>query len=385
MDDGGTRPAPGHDPTRRQGCAELAKRYDSLISSRRVQWTTYHRFERELGRGGQGIVYLSARRGADGFNQPVAMKVFSPDRFANADAYATAMQRVARVASRIAMIQHDNLLDVQDFVDQNRIRIMVMEWIDGIDLRQLVNPDRLQLIEKIASAERWQYINSVIATRGPEQTRFKAGVAVAVVRDCLGALAALHRQGIVHGDIKPANIMLKKTGSAKLIDMGSAFEVDAPPPSRSCTPAYAAPEILEGAHCTPRSDLASLGYVLIEMLAGKSSFTSDSDYGKLLEEKRTLPKRLGEFLPPDVSCNNHLMNFCRRLIAPDPTRRFPNAEAAELLEDGAAQFHRQLVFGDLASEYSNDIRVLLEEVFRIEAIAEKSPPDDSSWTLPPTI
>ncbi len=384
MDDGRTRPAPGRE-TAPRGCAELAKRYEALISSRRVQWTTYHRFERELGRGGQGIVYLSARKGADGFNQPVAMKVFSPERFANAEAYATAMERVARVASHIAMIQHDNLLDVQDFVDQNRIRIMVMEWIDGIDLRQLVNPDRLRLIEKIAAGERWQYINSVIATRGPEQTRFKAGVAVAVVRDCLGALASLHRKGIVHGDIKPANIMLKKTGSAKLIDMGSAFEVDDPPPTRSCTPAYAAPEILEGAHCTPRSDLASLGYVLIEMLAGKSSFTNDTDYAKLLAEKRTLPRRLDEFLPPDVSCNNHLMNFCRRLIAPDPTRRFPNAEAAELLEDGAAQFHRQLVFGDLASEYSNDIRVLLEEVFLIEELAQKSPPDDSSWTLPPTI
>ena len=110
-----------------------------------MQWTTYHRFVRELGSGGQGIVYLSERKGADGFNQPVAMKVFSPERFPTTLAYRKAMERIARVASRIAMIQHDNLLDVQDFVDRDRIRIMVMEWIDGYDLRQLMNADRLTL------------------------------------------------------------------------------------------------------------------------------------------------------------------------------------------------------------------------------------------------
>ena len=57
----------------------------------------------------------------------------------------------------------------------------------------------------------------------------KAGVAVAIVRDCLTALAALHRDGIVHGDIKPSNIMLKRTGIAKIVDIGSAFELRDPP------------------------------------------------------------------------------------------------------------------------------------------------------------
>ncbi|GIW99295.1 MAG: serine/threonine protein kinase [Pirellulaceae bacterium] len=388
MEDGRTRDAAGIRAAKSRIAVELQGRYDALLQSKRVQWTTYHYFERELGRGGQGIVYLSVRKGADGFTQPVAMKVFSPDRFATAEMYAAAMERIARVASRIAMIQHDNLLSVQDFVDQNRIRIMVMEWVDGIDLRQLVNPDRLDLIQKLTEPERWAYIERVIATRGPEQTRFKAGVAVAVVRDCLAALAALHRHGIVHGDIKPANIMLKKTGAAKLIDMGSAFEMDHPPATRACTPAYAAPEVLEGAHSTPQSDLASVGYVLIEMLAGRSCFPSEADYQELLEAKRSLPARLAEVLPPDVSCNDHLMNFCRRLIAPDPTKRFPSAEAAELLQGGAAEFHRQLVFGHLASEYTNDIRVLLEEVFRIEALAVPDSSESgssSSWTLPPTV
>ena len=350
----------------------LIKRYKSLLAVQRVQWTTYHRFERELGSGGQGVVYLSARRGADGFHQPVAMKVFSPERFANSAAYSQAMERIAHVASRVATIQHDNLLDVQDFVDRDRIRIMVMEWIDGYDLRELMSIDRLLAVRDSAVHERWEYIESVIATFGPEQTRFKAGIAVAIVRECLAALGALHRKRIVHGDIKPANIMLKRTGHAKLIDMGSAFELDSPPTNRACTPTYAAPEVLEGAHSNPHSDLASLGYVLIEMLAGRPCFAPDLGYRELLEAKRKLPMKLKELLPPDVACNNHLVNLCRRLIATDPSRRFPSAEAAELYEDGAAQFHRQLVFGDLASEYEHDIQVWLEEIRRIEESPNRS-------------
>ena len=56
------------------------------------------------------------------------------------------------------------------------------------------------------------------------------------------------------------------------------------------------------------------------------------------------------------------MSFCRGLIAPDPMRRFPSAEAADLVKEGAASFQRQLIKGDLASEYENEIRVWLEEL-----------------------
>lgn len=356
---------------------ELIQLYDSLLESGCVQWTTYHHLERQLGSGGQGVVYLSERRGADGFNQPVAMKFFSPERFPTGLAYDRAMARLARVAARVALIQHDNVLDVQDFVDRNRIRIMVMEWIDGYDLRQLMDPRQLEMVQRQSAPKRWEYINSVIATFGPEQCRFKAGVAVAIVRDCLAALAALHREKVVHGDIKPSNIMLKRTGHAKVIDIGSAFELDDLPNQRACTPAYAAPEVLEGSCCTPRSDLASLGYVLIEMLAGRPCFPGDMSLRDLLEAKRKLPQRLNDMLPAEVTCNNHLMNLCRRCIAPDPARRFPSAEAAELLEDGAAQFHRQLVFGDLASEYDHDIRVWLEELRNLDT-PRCSGPDSSS-------
>jgi serine/threonine-protein kinase len=207
----------------------------------------------------------------------------------------------------------------------------------------------------------------VIITEGPEQSRFKAGVAVAIVRECLAALAALHREGIVHGDVKPANIMLKRSGHVKLIDMGSAIDYHNPPRDRECTPLYAAPEVLEDRVSTPRSDLASVGYVLIELLSGINPIGKHDKLRDLLHAKRELPARLEEILPDEVVCNDLLMQFLHGLISPDPNRRFASAEAAVHVDTGAAAFQRQLILSDMATEYDNDIRVWLEELRRLES------------------
>jgi len=346
---------------------KLLERYEELTKGSKVSWTGHHHMLRLLGRGGQGEVYLTEYRGTDGFTVPVAMKIFSPERYGSSQTYTEAMMRVAGIAARVALIQHDNLLDVQNFFERDRIRVMLMEWVDGFDLRQLTSPRCLKLLHGRVSNRRWCYINEVILTAGREQCRFKAGIAVAIVRECLAALAALHREGIVHGDVKPANIMLKRSGHTKLIDMGSAIDFHNPPRDRECTPLYAAPEVLEDRISTPRSDLASVGYVLIELLSGVNPFGNNSKLRDLLRAKRELPSRLDQILPEEVLCNELLMNFLQGLIAPDPNRRFPSAEAAEHVDKGAAAFHRQLILGDMATEYDNDIRVWLEELRRLES------------------
>jgi eukaryotic-like serine/threonine-protein kinase len=360
LEGSGTRTWGGHKTVR---CSdELLGRYQDIIDRQRLSWTEHHRLTRLLGSGGQGVVYLSHRRGADEFTLPLALKVFSPERYEDEHAYDESMNRMAQVAAHVAQIQQDNLLDVHNWVDRNRIRLMEMEWVNGCDLSRLLTEKMLDRLHQSVDAKRWKYINEVIVTAGPVQPRLKPGIAIAIVRDCLAALAALHREGIVHGDVKPANIMLKRTGNAKIVDIGSAFETHSPPARRTCTPTYAAPEVLEGGESTPRSDLASLGYVLIEMLAGQPPFGGQPSYKELLEAKRVLAPRLSQLLPHDVVCNELLMTFCRGLIAPDPARRFPSAEAADLVKDGAAAFHRQLVKGDLASEYDSEIRAWLGEL-----------------------
>jgi serine/threonine-protein kinase len=346
---------------------ELVDQYQEILDEGRLNWTNHLPLLKLLGSGGQGVVYQTALRGTDNFTLPAALKIFSPERFDDVHSYNEAMQRVARASARVAQIQHDNLLYVYNFVDRHRVRMMIMEWIDGYDLARLLVPSMLNRIKDRVSNRRWEYINQVIVTAGPSQPRMKAGVAVAVVRDCLNALAALHRHGIVHGDIKPSNIMLKRTGIAKIVDIGSAFELRDPPRVRSCTLAYAAPEVLENRETTPRSDLCSVGYVLLELLAGRQPFSGTSDIRELMEAKRSLPLRLEEILPDEVLRCELLCGFIRGMIAADPVRRFPSAEAAELLKEGAAAFHRQLVMGNLASEYDNDIRLWLEELKELDA------------------
>jgi eukaryotic-like serine/threonine-protein kinase len=343
-------------------CEDLLARYENLVAQKRLNWTPHLRFAEVVGSGGQGVVFRTEWRGADSFTIPVAVKVFSPERYDSPASYDESMQRLADVAGRVAQIQHDHLLGVHNWVDRDRIRMMVMELIDGFDLQRLLSPSLFQKTKAAISKDRWEHLNRVVITEGPAHPRIKAGVAVAIARDCLAGLAALHREGIIHGDVKPSNVMLKRTGIAKLIDFGSAYSVDNPPPCRSCTPSYAAPEVLEGAAVNARSDLASLGYVLLEMLAGRPIFSEYDSYRELLEAKRKLAARLPDLLPPEVSCNDLLMAFCRGLVAHDPSKRFPSAEDAEMKQNGAAAFHRQLVMGNLASEYDNDLRVWIDEL-----------------------
>jgi hypothetical protein len=126
----------------------------TLITHLRMSWTEHQRLIRLIGAGGQGQVYLSQRRGADGFTLPVALKIFSPERFEHSQAYDEAMERIARVAARVAQIQQDNLLDVHNFVDRHRIRMMVMELIDGYDLARLLVPDMLTRVKDRVSQRR---------------------------------------------------------------------------------------------------------------------------------------------------------------------------------------------------------------------------------------
>jgi serine/threonine-protein kinase len=348
-------PRPGGAPE-----GELTSRYRGILSGDDREWAADCRDLRLVGRGGQGVVFFARREGADGFVLPVALKVFSPESYRSPGAYADDMARVAAVAARVAAVQHENLIAVHHFSSRGGVRVMRMEWVDGLDLRQVLLPETLARTRAQLEPAHLRFVEDVIITAGPRQPRVKPGVAIHVLRDCLAALAALHRDGVTHGDLKPSNVMLKRTGLAKVVDIGSAADLRSAEGRRAWSPLYAAPEVLEGAPITPQSDLASLGYILVEMLAGRSPFDGAEGIGGLIEAKRNLEHRLAWLLPPEVAGSELLLSLCRRLVAADPDRRFPDAEAADLGRKGAAAFHRQLVKGDLASEYGNDLRVWLE-------------------------
>ena len=351
------------------GNRHLVSQYHAITRRENLDWQTTFRGMRLLGKGGQGTVFLSQREGTDKFTLPVSLKFFSPESYRDDASYADDMKNVARVARQVALIQHDNILDIHNFIERDGVRIMEMEWIDGFNLQDLLTKRTYSATQAKLSRERWEYVLRVILAMGPAHPRFKPGVAIQVLRECLAGLAALHREGIVHGDLKPSNIMLKRTGNAKIIDIGSATVIDKPQARRMWSPLYAAPEVLRGAENTPQSDLASLGYVLLEMLAGACPFAGLVTIDALAKSKMTLEDRLVDFLPKEVSSNEMLLHLCKKMVAADPAKRFPSAQAADLDRKGAADFHRQLVKGDLASEYENDIRGWLADLDEVAPAA----------------
>lgn len=351
-----------HDSSQPGSLSDLNRHYQELLNNNHLEWNNLRTFSRCLGIGGQGVVYLSAREGADGFNIPVALKLFSPKRYDSCAVYQAEMARLAQVTARVARVQENHLVAIQNFVTRNDIYIMEMEWIDGYDLRSLLTPATFKQIREQVTSRRWRNINNNVFTKGVQQPRLKPGIAVSILRECLAALAALHRNEIIHCDMKPANIMLKRSGNAKIIDIGSAIDLNNLPSNQPCTPTYAAPEVLSGGRATPQSDLASLGYILIEVITGFQPF-ANLKYPQLIKAKQNILQQLPKWFPAEeFALSEPLMKLIHRLVHPDPGERFPSAEAADLAEDGAADFHRLLVKSDLPSDYENELRRWIEEV-----------------------
>lgn len=354
-------------------CAELEslkRSYQALVSGETQLPMAGLHLGRRIGQGGQGIVFLAARAGADDFsNQHLALKFFSPHKYSSVASYEKDMRRIARVGSIIAGIDQGNVLDVCRFESADGIRMMLMKRVKGYDLRELMNPGMLECV-KGRDHTLWTELTKAVAGAGPQHTQFQPGAAVAVIRSCLEALDNLHSRGIVHGDVRPSNIMITPEGEVKLVDTGSALEWKRSPRPHFYTPRYAALEVLEQGMCTPKSDLASLGYVLVELLTGNSVFPGrhrgstrdsylpeessaginlykDSDLAKA---KRRLPGCLEDLLRHHSPL---LRQLCRNLIDPDPQGRFEHACAAEL---HAFKFIQELEKARLSCHFRHEFR-----------------------------
>ncbi len=344
----------------------LSAQFQDLQKCPDVSWQVTYRLIKKIGAGGQGVVYLADRVGAHDVSFRLALKIFSPDPYESRELYDLEMARLARVGMKLARIQQDHLLDIHNVMMSDGIEMMMMEWVEGFDLSLLIKPELFDRLQHAVPAKTWEYVNDVVATREGNGIRFKPGVAISILRDCLSGVAALHEHGIVHADLKPSNIMVKLTGDSKIIDFGSAFALDDLPNRPTWTPRYAAPELLLGSPHSISSDLASLGYILLEMLTGVIPFREVRSLKELVQAKLDLPDRLEEHLPADLKKNDSLIGLIRGLIDADPQSRFPSATAADLEEIGAAGFHRHLVKADLSSEYEHDLKTWLSALGALE-------------------
>jgi len=267
----------------------------------------------KLGEGGMGVVYRARDTHLD---RTVAIKVLPPDKVSDPER----TQRFMREAKAASALNHPNIVTVHDIRSDSGVDFIVMEYIDGRTLDQVIPPKGLA----VATALRY---------------------AIQIA----DALARAHEAGIVHRDLKPSNVIVTNDERIKLLDFGIAKLLEradgTADASTKTTPltdegivigtaAYMSPEQAEGRRIDARSDVFSFGALLYEMVTGRTPFRGNSALSVLsaiLNEDPPSPSLLAPTVSPDVD------RLILRCLRKDPARRYQTmADLKVALDDLAA-------------------------------------------------
>ena len=251
----------------------------------------------EIGSGGMAIVYKAVQ---EPLGRAVAVKALKPSIAVD----STFAERFEREAHFMASLQHENILHVYDFVKDQGTMSIVMEYVRGIDLYDLL-----------------------------EMTpRLPAEVAAIIALKVVRALDYAHFRGIIHRDIKPANVMISHQGEIKLMDFGIARDDNLRDLTETGTglgtPSYMSPEQILGDRLDFRSDIFALGIVLYQMLTGRKPFVEDetrSVMQKIRLDAYTPPRRINATVP------RPLERILARCMEKMPTNRYQSTQA--LIDD----------------------------------------------------
>jgi serine/threonine-protein kinase len=253
-----------------------------------------YEIHRRLARGGMAQVYLARDRSLD---RPVAVKELVPE-FAVDPSF---VERFRREAQAAAGLSNANIVGVFDWGEQDGTYFIVMEYVDGPSLAQVLRAD------------------------GPLHPNRAAEIASEVA----GGLGFAHSRGVVHRDVKPGNVLLTKSGQAKVTDFGIARALSSADDdltqagSVMGTATYFSPEQAQGLSVDPRSDLYSLGVVLYEMVTGRPPFAGDTPLAiayKHVQDQPPSPSTLMPTLPPGLEA------IIMKLLQKNPDDRYASAE-----------------------------------------------------------
>ncbi|MCC7541640.1 MAG: serine/threonine protein kinase [Deltaproteobacteria bacterium] len=251
----------------------------------------------EIGSGGMAIVYKAMQ---EPLERLIAIKALKPS-IAMDSQFA---KRFEREALFMAALQHENILHVHDFIKERGTMYIVMEYVQGIDLYDLLE-------------------------RTP---RLPVEVAAIIGLQIARALDYAHFRGIIHRDIKPANIMVSRRGEVKLMDFGIARDDTLSDLTETGTglgtPSYMSPEQILGDKLDYRSDLFSLGIVLYQMVTGRKPFVEDDArtvMQKIRLDRYTPPRKLNPSVP------RALERILARCMEKLPVNRYPTTQG--LIDD----------------------------------------------------
>ncbi len=254
--------------------------------------------EKELGRGGMGLVLLARQESLD---RPAVLKRILDGLLPQFPELEARFEREAQTAGRL---HHPNVVAVYDRFQHRGAHYIATEYVDGVDLAALLEKE------------------------GALPWRIGALIALEVAR----GLEAIHAAGTLHRDLKPQNLLIGRRGEVKITDFGLAMDTSGTPLTQPGvavgTPPYMAPEQLRGERVDPRADLFAFGCVLYEMLAGRPPFLMprDDETGSLLGriESGRYPsvRKLSRKVP------RRMARLLRQCLRAKPSRRL--ASSAEL-------------------------------------------------------
>jgi serine/threonine protein kinase len=257
----------GNSPVIRQNTINLADYGNEFVPSKIDKYSILN----EIGRGGMGSVYLAID---EVLNRKVAIKELKIDEQKKKDpeAYSILIRRFKKEAQVLAQLNHKNIVSVFDIIDQNQNQYIIMEYLNGKNLEELLNIKGMFSIEE----------------------------AITVVGDTCLALDYIHKKSIIHRDVKPSNIIILEDDTVKLTDFGVTRDLNSATMTQDGslvgTIAYASPE-QDSRDLDGRSDIFSLGVVLYELVTGQKPFSGDTIASVLLKIATKDPVKPSEINP----------------------------------------------------------------------------------------